>query len=403
MKVHVTDDLDGWVIKLDAAFQIAEANDHMVDTFLDLLDEALVTLYRHAKRELCVGLEWIFLGRNAQEDFLERFLDTVPDPTDMFLEASELNPRIIDVTCSALLSLIPKSRRLDFARKLIIRQGPHCKQWISNLQTHGLDNEDITEILFDILEDENTPTAARDRLIFTLTGNRINKFVGKEAEFLLLGAEEYQIAAEICAEHNPRRVLESLQRTSWDSRDQARGFTWRINQLLGSAALEEIVSIALEANRGSSSKVDYMGQLRKRTMLSGGIEHLVSYALEKGNKQLFRSHMAACLAKSGDNLILLYQTQLYKLFHEHASELGWYIDSCIQQELVRLGWYVAHVEITMHKHRPSRHICHDGLRFVQPYGNRFFPRQGEEVLFNPTSGTLIGDGVYAVSFLKLDR
>lgn len=401
METKSTEDLEGGVAELEAAFQAALLDTTTTDQFLDLLDEAMTTLYTHARRRVWIGLEWMHQSLDQDSDkFVKNFRRLIPDPMEFFTEFDD-HPAIISVTCSALLNLIPEKDRLELVRPLLLREGPHSKNWVKVLQQYGIPDDDIAELVFDLLEDEEASPKARDETVKYLVANRQTDLVDKQPEFLLLGAEDYQVVAEFCAKHSPKRVLETLQLKFWDGRDETRGFTWQINHLIGTAGLEEVVAVALEAR--NRSKVNYVAQLRKRTLFSGGIENLVDYVLEKGNKTLFHLHLKACLAESGDDLIIIYQTKLYKLFHEHASELGWYVDSCIQKELARLGWYVAHVDITMHKHRPSRHLRHGGLCYIQPYGNRFFPRQGEEVLFNPTSGKPVGPGVYAVSFLKLER
>ena len=404
MDLLYTDDLDGSVTQLNEAFlSAAPDNEAATDRFLDLLDEALVTLYTHKKRVVCIGLEWMFQSMDAHDDFIERLRELLPEVTDAFLEASEVNPRILDVTCSSLLHLIPKEERLSFCRTLILRQGPHCRQWAVNLSRTGIDNEDIAKLLFDLLEDETVPAETRDKLVHVITANRRTDLVELHPEFRLLGAEEFRIAAELCAEHNPAKVLATLDLRFWNGHGEIRGFTWQVNHLLGTDALDEIVAIAVKANKDSESKVSYIGQLYKRTMSDRGIEVLTEQALQKNSKSFFKSHMAACLENSQDRLVLLYQTVLYKLVHEYATPLAWYIDERLRDALAKKGWRVAHVHISMHKHRPSRYVDLDGHRYVLSYSSRFYPKQGEEVIFNPSMATQLSPNTSAVSFLKLER
>jgi hypothetical protein len=399
-----TDDLEGSVKQLDDAFLAATtASEAAEEHFLDLLDEALVTLYTYKKRVVCTGLEWMFQSLDTHDNFAERFRTLFPEVTDAFLEASGVNTRILDVTCSALLQLVPENERLGFCRTLILRQGPHCKQWTSNLSRHGINNEDIAELLFDILEDEETPAEACDQLISVITANKRTDKVDLHPEFRLLGAQEFQIAAELCAEHNPAKVLATLQGKFWDGHDQTQGFTWQLNHLLGTDALDEIIAVAVEACKDTESKVDYIAQLYKRTVRNRGIDVLIREALERDNKTYFDSHMAQCLANSQDRLILLYQTELYKLIHEYATSLAWYIDERLRDAMANMGWRVAHVSISMHQHRPSRYVELDEQRYIQPFSDRFFPKRGEEVLFNPSTGKQLGARTHAASFLKIER
>lgn len=399
-----TDDLEGPIKGLDEAFlSAAPDDDAAADHFLDLLDEALVTMYTHKKRVVCIGLEWMFRSMDTHENFSERLRELLPDITDAFLEASEVNPRILDVTCSTLLHLVPKEERLSFCRTLILRRGPHCRQWAVNLSRSGVDDEDIAELLFDLLEDETVPAEVRDKLISVITANRPTDLVELHPEFQLLGAEEFRIAAELCAEYNPTKVLATLDIKFWNGHGETRGFTWQINHLLGTDALDAIVAIAVEANKDSESKVSYIGQLYKRTMSDRGIDVLTEQALQKNSKSFFKSHMAACLENSQDKLVLLYQTVLYKLVHEYATPLAWYIDERLRDALAAKGWHVAHVNVAMHKHKPSRYVDFDGLRYIQPYGNRFFPKQGEKVIFNPSTAKQLSPSTLTVSLLKLER
>lgn len=397
-----TDDLEGSVKQLDEAFLAATASEEAEEHFLDLLDEALVTLYTHKKRVVCIGLEWMFQSLDNHDNFVEQLRKMLSEITDAFLEASEVNTRILDVTCSALLQLVPQHERLGFCRTLILHQGPHCKQWVSNLSRHGIDNEDIADLLFDVLEDEET-TEACSKLIRVMTANRRTDKVDQHPEFLLLGTEEFQIAAELCAEHEPAKVLETLQGKFWDGHDQTQGFTWQVNHLLGTEVLDKIIAVAIEACGNANSKVDYIGQLYKRTVRNRGIDVLIRDALERNNKTYFDSHMAQCLANSQDRLILLYQTELYKLLHEHATSLAWYIDERLRDAMANMGWHVAYVSISMHQHRPSRYVELDGQRYIQPFSDRFFPKRGEEVLFNPSTGKQLGARTHAASFLKIER
>lgn len=404
MEIKRIDEVEEAIASLEAAFlaSLAEASS---EPFMAALGDAMVMIYVDGPKDSCIGLEWMHRSiKSGRPEFASQLQGLIPNPTEFFLRFSEYNPLVISVTSSTLLQLIPEKERLEFIRAVILRHGPNSKRWTWYPTEYGISPEDLTDLAFDLLESDEATPEAREEFVLLMTAGRSLEKVKELPELALFGLENYRAMAEICAELNPLSVLETVSVKHWHN-GLSHGFAWQVDHIAGAATLARVVAIAIDTLGYPTEKGDEY-ELRLEILRHRNLVTLVEGCLKSDNAELYDELAQFCFNDPQFEIVATYQSGLHRLIKQYPGELADRISQTLQARLQDRGWYIGTVLMGMHQLKPIRYVERItkedvALRYVQPYGSRFFPARGEEVLYCVSAARKIGAKTFVATFVKL--
>lgn len=403
MMLSHTKDQDGDCKVLDQALlDTVNGSPERMRAFNAQLRQAIDTIYtsKNTQIERSSGIDW--MRRCQSNPFAFAFLQKVVEkPMEMFLEHNEYNKHVSDVACSCLFeTFIPYGYRDEFLLATVGRWGPRERSWTRFAAFAEVATEVQAELVLQFLATD-TPLMPSRRYVQYLSRSRPQEEWASARGWSVLDADQHREAALRC--------LSVMPQVAHQATSKHVSLVSYLDSVLGPQATREIVKEGLHEYNKHSKKPVYLENIAASRQSSSpantpSLHYLIQEALRTGNT--VRAEQLLPLFGVQDNFVLDYQTKYYNLLNRTQSPAALRLSRKFKEVLTALGWRIGKAVIREWQGQPHPYVYVQfqggTITYAQRYGS-YFPKEGEEVMFRPSSSKGIARDLYTVGFVQLKK
>jgi hypothetical protein len=345
-----------------------------------------------------VGFYWI-------KKNIDAFCQAVDDvPAFLWRHVGNHYFGVLVVLRAELLELLPEPDRARYIRTSVMQHGTRNTGWVFAAKKVGVTNEQLAEIVLDRL---------RTTVVQANSANFLDEFLqyGYEHEWAVLTDEQLETALMICALKSPVNVL-----TKWSDiwarlgDEQSRAIMIvAADQIDQVHHLRVLRQLPIETQRSLLRRIDQVDM----NLRSATAKFIVEVALELGVDFYHEMQSVIKQIDPANFLSTVYATlQASKgkggTQKENAEAIERFVLQRCDDEGYLIGTVIRGTYFDRNSQQERRQLKVQVGRYTYVENRngshrRYFPKEGDVVIFHPTNGRQLTPSVTAVHFIQVGK